>query len=42
MVVIKQCTCTHEFQDKTYGKRMRVCNETKGSRARCTVCGKEI
>lgn len=42
-VVIKQCTCEHEFQDKTYGKKMRVCNLLdKSTRARCTVCKKEI
>ena len=42
-VVIKQCTCDHEFQDKIYGKKMRVCNTLdKSTRARCTVCKKEL
>lgn len=45
MSVILQCTCTHEFQDATYGKGMRVFNETgKDQQAgyRCTVCGNTI
>lgn len=35
---ILKCTCKHEFQDKTYGKDMRVHNRTKDGKARCTVC----
>lgn len=41
MAKIISCTCSHEFQDKKYGKGKRVFNETtKGYR--CTVCEKEI
>ncbi len=35
---ILKCSCQHEYQDKVYGKGMRVhtkCN--KGHR--CTICG---
>ena len=40
---IMRCTCTHEFQDATYGKGMRVMNPIKdGTGYRCSVCGKEI
>jgi len=39
--MIKKCTCKHEFQDKKYGKGMRVFN--KGKEVwRCTVCRKEV
>lgn len=42
---IVQCTCEHEFQDKTFGKKMRVHNKLQSSpgneKYRCTVCGKE-
>lgn len=42
-----QCTCQSEFQDKLYGKRMRLhnsCGDNKGkvTSYRCTVCGKEV
>lgn len=41
--VIKKCTCVSKFQDETYGKGNRVCNELyKSGKARCTVCGKEL
>jgi hypothetical protein len=45
MVVIKQCTCKHKFQDERYGKGNRVHNvgkaKTLGMEAHvCTVCGK--
>lgn len=40
--IIKQCTCSSEFQDRKYGKKLRVFNlSEKGSFAKCTVCGKE-
>ena len=42
--VIKQCDCKNIYQDKTYGKGMRVKNSMigkSGSALRCTVCGKE-
>lgn len=37
------CKCIHEYQDKLYGKNIRVMNATeKGSQdkieVRCTVC----
>ena len=43
--MIKPCTCKHEYQDKRYGKNMRVHNiavsKVKGGVAyRCTVCNK--
>jgi len=41
--VIIKCTCSHDWQDKTYGQQMRVMNKTKAvpPKYRCTVCGKE-
>lgn len=41
--MIKKCDCKHAFQDKKYGKGMRVHNEytSKSGGYRCTVCGKE-
>lgn len=43
--VIKSCTCSHEFQDKTYGRGMRVFNSmmAKGRVVgeACTVCSRE-
>lgn len=41
-----KCTCTHEYQDKTYGKGIRVANVKRGNEkskggAYCTVCGRE-
>jgi hypothetical protein len=38
------CKCASDFQDKTYGKGVRVANRTaknygESSDARCTVCG---
>lgn len=46
MVKIKQCSCVSEFQDKTYGKNMRVHNigkETNSTTVQitCTICGKK-
>lgn len=45
-VLIAKCNCDHEYQDKTYGKGMRVMNPiiTKGNNKafRCTICTKEI
>ena len=42
--VIRKCTCNHEYQDKTYGSKLRVHNlcKKKGDKylgARCSVCG---
>ena len=40
--VIIRCNCQNEWQDKQYGKQMRVANATnKEGKNRCTVCGKE-
>lgn len=38
--MIKQCTCKNEYQDKRYGKQMRVhtLGGKKDDEARCTVC----
>lgn len=36
-MAVFQCSCNHEFQDKTYGKGRRVFNMGK-SNYRCTVC----
>ncbi len=41
---IRPCSCPHEFQDKEYGRGMRLHNTCKGTAAgsiayRCTVCG---
>jgi len=47
MSKIKQCTCSHDYQDRLYGKGYRVHNCTKQNLKyteqglRCTVCGKE-
>lgn len=40
---IFRCTCQHEYQDKRYGKKMRVHNPKKKKvgeiqKWRCTVC----
>jgi len=44
MTEIFPCTCKSEYQDKRYGRGLRVHNEAKSSKAagvgRCTVCGK--
>lgn len=38
-----KCTCSSEYQDRVYGKGIRIANETgKTNTVRCTVCGKEI
>jgi hypothetical protein len=36
-----KCSCSHEFQDKQYGKGVRVANVTGKGALRCTVCSKE-
>lgn len=38
MSLIKQCNCQSEYQDKKYGRGMRVHNETAKDELRCTVC----
>lgn len=40
--IVKQCSCSHSFQDKTYGKGNRLHNQSEdGKKAKCTVCGKK-
>ena len=40
------CTCKHDYQEKTYGKTLRLANACKApdgrERYRCTVCGKTV
>lgn len=41
-VKLIKCSCNHEFQDKRYGKGIRVHNwREKANSYRCTVCGRE-
>ncbi len=35
---VLKCSCSHEYQDKKYGAKMRVKNSC-GKGFRCTVCG---
>lgn len=38
-----KCACSNEYQDKAYGKGIRIANETgKANTVRCTSCGKDI
>jgi len=43
-----KCTCTNDFQDRFYGKGIRIANKTQKSKGttdkyyRCTVCLKEV
>ena len=39
--MILTCRCLHRFQDQIHGPRMRVHNETKEGKGRCTVCKNE-
>lgn len=42
MTEVRHCNCESEFQDKLYGKGMRLHNIMgDGPKCRCTVCGKE-
>ena len=38
---ILECVCEHEYQDKKYGRKMRVHNAGK-EHFKCTVCGRII
>lgn len=41
-VAIIDCNCSHDYQDRRYGKGKRVHNPTLGKNGqwhRCTVCG---
>jgi len=46
-MAIKKCTCVSEYQDKKYGKKMRVMNNVFNGKSfnaekfRCTVCNQE-
>lgn len=35
------CDCQHEFQDKRYGKGIRIYNIGKTHKS-CTVCGNKV
>lgn len=40
MTTIKQCSCASEFQDKTFGNKMRVHNMSADNKdGVCTICG---
>lgn len=39
LTIIAKCNCVNEFQDKMYGRGMRVKNSTQNG-YRCTVCRK--
>jgi hypothetical protein len=39
--VIYKCSCVHPFQDKRYGKNMRVFTLGNSQRV-CTVCGTKV
>ena len=42
-MAICKCSCESNYQDRIYGKGMRVCNQTKNSdKYRCTVCANII
>lgn len=38
---IMECVCTHDYQDKRYGRGQRVHNPAKENRYTCTVCGRK-
>lgn len=41
--VIKPCSCSNEFQDRTYGVGKRVWNRhTNTDGGTCTACGREV
>jgi len=44
--MLKRCTCDHKYQDKRYGRKIRVFNKTSAKQGdhyvyRCTICGNE-
>ena len=40
--LVLRCHCKHEFQDKVYGKGLRLHNAKKeGDKFTCTVCRNE-
>ena len=41
-VITKSCSCKHDYQDYKYGNHNRLMNVSmSGTKATCTVCGKE-
>lgn len=38
MTKVIQCSCSHDYQDRRYGKGKRLANKTQTG-WRCTVCG---
>jgi hypothetical protein len=39
--MIKKCKCNHDYQDKRYGKKMRVHNKKADGGFVCTICRDE-
>jgi exosome complex RNA-binding protein Csl4 len=44
--MILRCTCINKFQDKKYGKKLRIFNRLGDAKSldpmyKCTVCGNE-
>lgn len=40
---VRPCSCDSEYQDKKYGRKLRLFNKMKKENCwRCTVCGKEV
>ena len=41
--MLAKCDCENDFQDRMYGKGVRVHNKMKGDikHGRCVVCGKD-
>lgn len=37
---IRTCECDNDWQDKRYGRRRRVKNETASGNYRCATCSK--
>lgn len=40
-MTIRACKCSHDYQDKVYGKGQRVHTPTNRGH-RCTVCGSDV
>ena len=38
---VMECVCSHEWQDKRYGKSQRLMNPMKEGKYRCSVCHRE-
>jgi hypothetical protein len=37
-----KCPCPQEFQDRMYGKGIRIANRMPLGGSRCTGCGREV